>query len=231
MMEYKCISCGETKESSQPCSCPACGYKMFPMPFDRKSILLSEINGFLARLEVTDVTREELVFKGKEKDAQRFPDYERVVRYVTSFARTEDFQTGLLRTVEQLKLHYTSPFSKIYPVSFEQIEQRIEDYDPVLRDAMRVIVPKTVVDLPPADFGSVSLAYAETPNRYLWFSANELLDSLEKLANKIRIIFTETSTDIIQSRRKIRTTKRVTLKMRWNPQLQKRKRFLPESTS
>lgn len=185
MMEYKCISCGETKESSQPCSCPTCGYKMFPMPFDRKSILLSEINGFLARLEVTDVTREELVFKGKEKDAQRFPDYERAVRYVTSFARTEDFQTGLLRTVEQLKLHYTSPSSKIYPVSFEQIEQRIEDYDPVLRDAMRVIVPKTVVDLPPADFGSVSLACAETPNRYLWFSANELLDSLEKLANKI----------------------------------------------
>ena len=185
MMEYKCISCGETKESSQPCSCPTCGYKMFPMPFDRKSILLSEINGFLARLEVTDVTREELVFKGKEKDAQRFPDYERVVRYVTSFARTEDFQTGLLRTVEQLKLHYTSPFSKIYPVSFEQMEQRIEDYDAVLRDAMRVIVPRTVVDLPPADFGSVSLAYAETPNRYLWFSANELLDSLEKLANKI----------------------------------------------
>lgn len=185
MMEYKCISCGETKESNQPCSCPACGYKMFPMPFDRKSILLSEINGFLARLEVTDVTREELVFKGKEKDAQRFPDYERVVRYVTSFARTEDFQTGLLRTVEQLKLHYTSPFSKIYPVSFEQIEQRIEDYDAVLRDAMRVIVPRTVVDLPSADFGSVSLAYAETPNRYLWFSANELLDSLEKLANKI----------------------------------------------
>lgn len=130
MMEYKCISCGATKESDQSCSCPVCGYKMFPMPFDRKNILLSEINGFLAHLEVTDVTRKELVFKGKEKDAQRFPDYERVVRYVTSFARTEDFQTGLLRTVEQLKLHYTSPFSKIYPVSFEQIEQRIEDYDP-----------------------------------------------------------------------------------------------------
>lgn len=185
MMEYKCISCGATKESDQSCSCPVCGYKMFPMPFDRKNILLSEINGFLAHLEVTDVTRKELVFKGKEKDAQRFPDYERVVRYVTSFARTEDFQTGLLRTVEQLKLHYTSPFSKIYPVSFEQIEQRIEDYDPVLRDAMRVIVPRTVVDLPSVDFGSVSLAYAETPNRYLWFSANELLDSLEKLANKI----------------------------------------------
>lgn len=185
MMEYKCISCGATKESDQSCSCPVCGYKMFPMPFDRKNILLSEINGFLAHLEVTDVTRKELVFKGKEKDAQRFPDYERVVRYVTSFARTKDFQTGLLRTVEQLKLHYTSPFSKIYPVSFEQIEQRIEDYDPVLRDAMRVIVPRTVVDLPSVDFGSVSLAYAETPNRYLWFSANELLDSLEKLANKI----------------------------------------------
>lgn len=185
MMEYKCISCGATKEGDQSCSCPVCGYKMFPMPFDRKNILLSEINEFLAHLEVTDVTREELVFKGKKKDAQRFPDYERVVRYVTSFSRTEDFQTGLLRTVEQLKLHYTSPFSKIYPVSFERIEQRIEDYDAVLRDAMRVIVPRTVVNLPSVDFGSVSLAYAETPNRYLWFSANELLDSLEKLANKI----------------------------------------------
>lgn len=185
MAEYKCISCGETKESGQPCLCPACGYKMFPTPFDRKSTLLSEINGFLSRLEIVGVSREDLVFKGKDADEKRFPTYDRVVRYVTGFARTEDFQKGLLRTVEQLKRHYTSPFSRIYPVSFERVVQRVEECDGVLRDAMRVIVPEVAADLPPIDFGIVSLAYAETPNSYLWSSANELLNSLEKLANKI----------------------------------------------
>ena len=35
---------------------------MFQTPYDRKSILISEIESFIARLEVKSVLREDLVF-------------------------------------------------------------------------------------------------------------------------------------------------------------------------
>lgn len=84
MAEYKCISCGEVKESEGPCSCPMCGYKMFEIPYERKNILASEIDNFISRLEVTTVVREDLIFEGKEKDDARFPDYDKILKYVTS---------------------------------------------------------------------------------------------------------------------------------------------------
>lgn len=185
MAEYKCINCGEIKGSATPDRCPICGYKMFPMPFNRKKVLISEINGFISSIEVIKIARKELVFKGKEKGTQRFPDYERVVRYVTSFTHTEDFQKSLHRTVEQLRSYYTSPFSKIYPVSFEQVYRHIERNDSILRDAIRVIAPETVVELRSVDFGSVSLTYTEKPDQCLWLPANKLLGLLEKLVDKI----------------------------------------------
>jgi predicted nucleic acid-binding Zn-ribbon protein len=38
-IEYKCICCGEVKETDKQCGCPTCGYKMYPTPYDRKEIL------------------------------------------------------------------------------------------------------------------------------------------------------------------------------------------------
>lgn len=108
MAEYKCISCGEIRQSESGCSCPVCGYKMFEMPYDRKSILISEIEHFFSSLEVQAVRKEDLVFTGKDKDERRFPDYNRILRYVSNRDRTEDFLDNLLETVEQLKLHYGS---------------------------------------------------------------------------------------------------------------------------
>ena len=113
MREYKCICCSETRQSDQPCFCPTCGYRMFEMPFDRKNVLVSEIKGFVSRLEVTTIIREDLEFEGKGKDDLRFPSYDQILKYVAKRDRTEDFLDNLLETVEQLKLHYTSSFSKM----------------------------------------------------------------------------------------------------------------------
>ena len=88
MATYKCISCGEVKESDGICSCPVCGYRMFEASYDRKSKLVSEITGFFSRLEVTTVMREVLVFEGIDKDSQRFPSYDQIVQYVTGAKRT-----------------------------------------------------------------------------------------------------------------------------------------------
>ena len=185
MAEYKCISCGEVRESETGCSCPVCGYKMFETPYDRRSILISEIERFFSGVQVRTVTRESLVFDGKAKDESRFPDYDKILRYVTSRDRTEGFLDNLLETVEQLKLHYTSQFSNTYPVSFENVDETIEEYDELLYAAARLLVPSLSIELKPVEWPKVSLLYVENQNKYLWSSANELLGLIEKLAKKI----------------------------------------------
>lgn len=185
MPEYKCISCGEIKESESPCSCPMCGYKMFEMPYERKNVLASEIDNFISRLEVTTVVREDLIFEGKEKDDARFPDYDKILKYVTSQARTEGFLTNLLETAEQLKLHFTSQFSKTYPISFENLNGIIKEYDEVLIAAAEILSPGVKIELSDLVWEEASLMYSENQNKYLWFSANELIDLIEKLAKKI----------------------------------------------
>ena len=185
MAEYKCISCGEIKESESLCSCPMCGYKMFEMPYERKNVLASEIDNFISRLEVTTVVREDLIFEGKEKDDARFPDYDKILKYVTSQARTEGFLTNLLETAEQLKLHFTSQFSKTYPISFENLNGIIKEYDEVLIAAAKILSPGVKIELSDLVWEEASLMYSENQNKYLWFSANELIDLIEKLAKKI----------------------------------------------
>lgn len=185
MSEYKCINCGEIKESENTCSCPACGYRMFMYPYDRRGILLSEIEDFISKLKVVSLSRDDLIFEGKEKDEKRFPDFDRILKYVSERERTEDFLNNLLETAEQLKLHFTSQFSKTYNVSFESIDGIIKQYDEVLCSAIRILAPDKNIAFKNVEWGNVSLLYSEEQNRFLWFSASELLTLIEKLADKI----------------------------------------------
>ena len=185
MSEYKCISCGYIEEREESGSCTVCGYRMFLYPYDRKDVLISEIESFISRLQVKTVMREDLVFVGKDKDDNRFPDYDKILRYVSSKDRTEDFLENLLETCTQLKLHFTSQFSKTYPVSFSNLDGVIREYDEVLCDAARILVPGFNHELKPVEWEKVSLLYSENQNRYLWFSAHELINLIEELAKKI----------------------------------------------
>ena len=185
MATYKCISCGEIKESDCCCSCPMCGYRMFETPYDRATFLLGEIENFFTRLQVNSIMREDLVFEGKDKDDLRFPNYDKILRYVSNQGKTEAFLSNLLETAEQLKLHFTSTFSKIYPVSFEGLDSVVNQYDEVLLKAVQILAPDLTITLNPVQWEKVSLAYTEVPNKYLWFSAGELIDLIEQLAKKI----------------------------------------------
>lgn len=185
MTTYKCISCGEIKESDGRCSCPMCGYRMFEAPYDRAEILRNEITTFISKLQVNTVMREDLVFEGKTKDDRRFPGYDKIMQYVSSQSKTEAFLNNLLETVEQLKRHFTSNFSKTYPVSFENLDGIVKQYDGVLCKAAQILAPETPVELKPIHWGKVSLVYTEVQNKYLWFSASELIELIEQLAKKI----------------------------------------------
>ncbi len=185
MSVYKCISCGAERESDKQCSCPNCGYWMFEAPYDRRIMLISEIEGFFDRLKVTSVQRSDLMFDGKEKDDNRFPNYEKILKFVTGKRKTEDFLKSLLTTTEQLKLHFTTRFSKLYPVSFEMLDGILGQYDEVLSAAAKVLTPEMTAELPAIKWEKTTLQYTQTPNKYLWFSASELIESIEKLVQKI----------------------------------------------
>ena len=132
------------KESESRCSCPMCGYRMFEMPYDRKATMLSEIESFISRLQVKSVLRTDLIFEGKEKDDRRFPNYDKIVQYVSNQSKTEAFVNNLLETAEQLKRHFTSNFSKTYPVSFAHLDGIMAEYDEVLLDAAQVLLPDAI---------------------------------------------------------------------------------------
>ena len=185
MTTYKCISCGATKESEGRCSCPVCGYMMFETPYDKKNVLISEIESYISHLMVTTVKKDDLIFIGKDKDDSRFPTFKQIRKYVSSQDKTESFLSNLLETVKQLNLHFSSQFSNTYPVSFDNIDKTIEKHDENLLGVAQTLTPEQKISLCPVEWKKVSLLYTETPNKYLWFSANELIELIEKLANKI----------------------------------------------
>ena len=71
MAEYKCICCGETKESEKACTCPNCGYKMYPVPYDRKQVLADEINGFIQHLLLSEIKPKEVTFSRQEPASKK----------------------------------------------------------------------------------------------------------------------------------------------------------------
>ena len=185
MATYKCISCGEIKECESRCSCPMCGYRMFEAPYDRAEVLRGEITNFISKLQVHAIMREDLVFEEKSKDDHRFPDYDKILQYVSSQSKTEAFLNNLLETAEQLKRHFTENFFKTYPVSFENLDGIVQRYDEVLCKAAQILALEASVELKPIRWEKVSLVYTETQNKYLWFSASELIELIEQLAKKI----------------------------------------------
>ena len=162
-----------------------CGYRMFEMPYDRKATLLSEIESFISGLQMKNVLRTDLIFERKEKDDHRFPNYDKIVQYVTNQSKTEAFLNNLLETAEQLKRHFTSNFSKTYPVSFAHLDGIMAEYDEVLLDAAQVLMPDATADIEPILWDKTTLSYGETQDKYLWVSASELIERIEQLAKKI----------------------------------------------
>lgn len=185
MPNYQCIGCGAQKEGNNAGSCPVCGYRMFETPYDRADVLRTEIKRFLSELGVTTITREELEFPGKAEDEQRFPSYDRIRQYVQGQKRTEGFLDCLIESVTQLKRHFTTPFSNTYAVSFQAVDAAIAQRDAVLREAAQLLCLSDIPEPEPVTWGEVSLRYHEIPDQYLWYSANDLLDKIEALANKI----------------------------------------------
>ena len=202
MAEYKCISCGEVKESDKPCSCPVCGYKMFETPYDRNEVLKKEIKNFVSHLKLTKVSESSFVIErkvikekiaetdeeeykiiSKAEDDKRFPNFSKIQSYVCSSNKTETFIERLNTSIEQIRNHFHEPYKQNYEVDLRGLKNQIIWLDAILADALEVL--GLDIKLAEPQLPKLMLEYQETPDEELLGISDEILDDLEKLSNKI----------------------------------------------
>ena len=204
MKTYKCICCGEMKKREKICTCANCGYKMYPIPYDRKQVLADEINSFIEQLKLDTIKPEEIFFFRQEPvskkpgddteentvavskswDDQRFPDFDKIQGYVCAGRKTEEFFTRLSRSMGKLKAHLHEEYRNVYEAGYEAVKIRISALDAVLEEALKELGIKA--DLTEPVFPNLVLDYREAPNKELIGSADQILNMLDQLAEKIK---------------------------------------------
>lgn len=183
MAEFKCIACGEVKQSDKGCMCPICGYMMFRLPYERKGIFISEIRGFIDKIIGQDIDVKKLDFGKLRQDERRFPDYKKIKDHVTRSEKTEVFYDRLKKSAEQMKRYFHETFSKSYSAKKEALDMRSEDTAAFL---MRVL-PELGIEseFGKAAFPVITVDYTESADREFTESADELLDRIIILADKM----------------------------------------------
>lgn len=151
MAEYKCIACGYVKESKKDCTCPECGYKMFPLPYNRKKILADEIQKFIKSLMIEKIEdvyfsyyrdaakseapseNEETEYEDtriyKSTDDERFPIFCEIQSYICSADKTEKFVERLNATLNQIEKHVSTPYQMEYQTDFGYLSTVLDGYE------------------------------------------------------------------------------------------------------
>ncbi|MCF0115368.1 MAG: hypothetical protein HUJ56_08455, partial [Erysipelotrichaceae bacterium] len=147
MAEYKCVCCNHTMEAEEVCICPKCGYKMFPVPYDKDEILRGEIKRFFSALRLDKVDITEFNFTRKENkedftlatDKLRFPSYSEITEFITSAQRIEGFFERGHKSIEQIRQHYKKSFNASYSANLNDIKDNATRFDYVLNKALDVL--------------------------------------------------------------------------------------------
>lgn len=205
MSEYKCICCGEVKESEKECSCSKCGYKMYLSPFDRSQILIREIKKFVRQLRVlknmesflsfyreipkkgqnnqSNSDKEKVDIVPKSKDDARFPNFAKIQGYVCAADKTEKFIERLNASIQQMRKHFHETFQSEYKTNLDSLLANTEELDAVLKEALKEL--GITSELPSLSLPAIVLDYSEMPDEELIPLADEIFDQLEKLTAKI----------------------------------------------
>ena len=198
MADYKCINCGNIKESNEPCNCPLCGYKMYEVPFDQEDILKKEIKGFLLAQKVKTITRDDLELfraeqnkKGKKvivskssDDSSRFPSLDKIKAYISYVDKTELFLERVNTTVSQIKEYIHCPYSQQYEGKIKDLDLIYSQLDDTLLSAFKEL--GVDFSLPKKEDFSFKLDYSEKVDDSKVIIADKILNDLELLANKIK---------------------------------------------
>lgn len=200
LFEYKCINCGNIKELSKGCSCSECGYKMYPTPYEKREVLIGEINGFLRKLELSEIKDGDFVYVGKGKDEKRFPSYAQIHKNACSAERTEIYINRVELALEQISKYIHAEFNNRYVVDYAPLKQKIDQLESVLKQAFskcnveatfeEICIPNEKKEekneVKQFTWPETKLIYKEIPDEELCEIIDELLALLKELLNKIR---------------------------------------------
>ena len=114
MKKYQCIACGTVKDCEKSCMCPICGYMMFPQPYDRSEVIISEIRRFVERIVAQKIDVQSLPFGKLKEDMHRFPSFSKIKTYVSRAEKTEIFYHRLKTSLEQTQQYFHETFCKRY---------------------------------------------------------------------------------------------------------------------
>lgn len=203
MAEFKCISCGEVKESEKVCNCPVCGYRMFQLPYQRKIVLIKEIQEFIGHLKVSQLSdkadryyRKVPVEKAdadeqekyktviKKTDDTRFPDYEAIQEYVCHSQKTEEFIDRLQTSLDQIRKHLHEEREQEYFYRVSDLKNDAKKYDETLIKAIGLI--GETIELAEINYPDPKVDFRERPNEALLQMADKILDELMVLSGKIK---------------------------------------------
>lgn len=197
MSNYKCINCGEIRKVEEKCSCSRCGYTMYQMPFDKKTVLLKECKRFLKtilapcieshhfefyRVELDSESDKERIIYKSEDDA-RFPSFDTIKKYILS-ARTSELMIERAKTsLAQIKAYISTPYAQTYRVFDSHAYEEIKRRDEIIINAMDVMDVK--IPLGDIKIPSFVLHYSDNPDEDLLSLSYSLIDLLSKLADKM----------------------------------------------
>lgn len=183
MKKYQCIACGTVKDCEKSCMCPICGYMMFPQPYDRSEVIISEIRRFVERIVAQKIDVQSLPFGKLKEDMHRFPSFSKIKTYVSRAEKTEIFYHRLKTSLEQTQQYFHETFCKRYSSKNDTLDMLSDRTSALLKNVLLKLGIE--IQWKKAVFPTVTVQYTEVPHQDYIHLADQLLDRIVQLSDKI----------------------------------------------
>lgn len=181
--KYQCIACGTVKDCEKSCMCPICGYMMFPQPYDRSEVIISEIRRFVERIVAQKIDVQSLPFGKLKEDMHRFPSFSKIKTYVSRAEKTEIFYHRLKTSLEQTQQYFHETFCKRYSSKNDTLDMLSDRTSALLQSVLLKLGIE--IQWKKAVFPTVTVQYTEVPHQDYIHLADQLLDRIVQLSDKI----------------------------------------------
>lgn len=183
MKKYQCIACGTVKDCEKSCMCPICGYMMFPQPYDRSEVIISEIRRFVERIVAQKIEVQSLPFGKLKEDMHRFPSFSKIKTYVSRAEKTEIFYHRLKTSLEQTQQYFHETFCKRYSSKNDTLDMLSDRTSALLKNVLLKLGIE--IQWKKAVFPTITVQYTEVPHQDYIHLADQLLDRIVQLSDKI----------------------------------------------
>jgi len=183
MDTYKCIACGEEKQSDKICSCSICGYTMYKTPYDKREVLVSEIKRYIRSYATDPVEIGEVDFPKINMALDRFPSFGKISSFIRSSEKTETFIDRLNRSCEQVNRFVHEKYENTFVAELIRARFHINTNEDDLEAFFGVLgLPFETIE---TDMPKVIMKYTVTPDNTRARKADELFELQKTVIDKL----------------------------------------------